>query len=213
MAYRQRRRTFRKRRTYRRRSGGMWNIAKKAASKLVKYYLNPEYKFLDDTSTTTVSSAGSIDATICTLAQGDTVNNRNGNSIKVTSHLLRYTITRNSLADTTSIRLVLFTDVSSAGVGPSVTDVLQNASVLSPLNQVNGSRFKILMDRHYSLSSDRPIITSQYFKKMNHHIKYLDATANSSSLGQGPIYMLMISNQATNTPTLAFQSRMRFLDN
>jgi len=202
-----------KRRAYRKRGGGLWSLAKKAASGVVKYYLNPEYKFLDNANSLSAPNTGVMVSNMSLIALGDTDSTRNGNSIKATSHLLRYTITKASAATATAIRIILFTDISSDGAVPAVADLLDNASNLSPLSQVNGSRFHILMDRMYNLSADTPIITRQYYRKMNHHIKYLDGTANNTSLGQGPIYMCLISNEGTNTPTVAYQSRIRFLDN
>lgn len=204
------------RRRYRKRGGlasTAWRLAKKAARGVVKYYLNPEYKFSDYASTGPISNAGTVFSNINFLPLGDTAESRNGNSIKVTSHLLRFNIIRNTAATATTFRFIIFTDVSSNGAVPAVVDVLDNSSALSPLNSTNGARFHILMDRTYTLSADKPIVASQYFRKMNHHIKFIDNTASNSSLGQGPIYMLAISNETTNTPTFALQSRIRFLDN
>lgn len=187
-------------------------MAKKAAQGVVRYYLNPEYKFLDSTPAITPGTGGLI-TNISAIALGDTANDRNGSSIKVTSHLLRGTLTKAAAATATKVRVIIFADTSSNGALPVVADVLQTSNQDSPLNKVNGSRFTILFDKSYVLSNDTPMRQFKHFKKMQHHIHYLNGTSATSAMGQGPIYMLTISNEASNTPTVSVNSRMRFLDN
>lgn len=220
------RRPYKKRNTtYRRlkkgyQTGGMWGLAKKAATGVVKYYLNPEYKFLDYTtaaSPITPSSAGTVIANPCLVALGDTSTDRNGNSIKITSILLRATIAKHASAPSTRVRVIMFSDVSSAGAIPSIGSVLQTITnddgVISPMNRLNGSRFRIWMDKTYTMDTDSPTKGINSFRKCSHHIKYLDGTAAATSLGQGPIYLAFISDQSANLPTVELYTRMRFLDN
>lgn len=210
-----RRRTFCRRRNFRRRRGGsMWTLAKKAASKVVRHFLNPEYKFLDVQPAFSITNTGTVFADTSYVAQGDAATNRNGNSIKITSMLTRLAFIWNTAAASGSaVRLIFFTDASSAGVVPAVTDVIQSANVQAPMNRLNGSRFKVIRDYTIVLSSDKPRVNIESFKKMSHHIKYLDGTATATSLGQGPIYMLAISNEGLNYPSISGYVRMRFLDN
>lgn len=209
------RRRYRKRfrrRAYRKRGGGFWNIAKKAAQGVVRYYLNPEYKFLDS-SPTVAPANGGIMTNLSAIALGDNDTDRNGSSIKVTSHLLRGTLTKAASATATKVRVIIFSDTSSNGALPVVADVLQTSNQDSPLNKVNGSRFTVLFDKSYVLTNDTPMRQFKHFKKMQHHIHYLNGTSATSAMGQGPIYMLTISNEPTNAPTVSVNSRMRFLDN
>ncbi|QGH72136.1 MAG: capsid protein [CRESS virus sp. ctbTJ1] len=200
------------------RKGGVWGLAKKAASSVVKYYLNPEYKFLDSAANLNPTNSGNIVSVQSLIAYGDAENNRNGNSIKVTSMLYRATATLGTGATSTKYRIMIFTDTSSAGAVPTVNTVLQapggaNPLILAPLNRNNGSRFHVLLDRTYILDQDDPKKHIQIFKKMNHHIHYLDGTAAVTALGQGPIYIMHISDEATNYPTVDWNCRLRFLDN
>lgn len=205
-----------KRRAYRKKGGSLWNLAKKAASGVVKYYLNPEYKFLDNNANTTITNTGTILSSQSLIAQGDDATSRDGNSIKVTSWLFRATMDING-TNNARVRIVAFIDASSNGVVPLISDVFQSTLgnlIISPMNRVNGKRFKVLFDRSFILDNDDPKKTCEVFKKMQHHIHYLDATASTSSLGQGPIYIALISDQPlANAPSFSMTSRMRFLDN
>lgn len=211
--YRSRRPIYK--RTYRRRkanNGGLWNIAKKAAGKVVKYYLNPEYKFLEAINTVTPSNTGSVQP-LSIITQGDQNTMRSGNEIKVTSALMRATITKAAAATATKVRCIIFSDVSSNGAVPALADVLQTANQDSPVNRVNGTRFTVIMDRSYVLDNDKPMKQLYWYKKLQHHIHYLTTDNTNGSLGQGQIYFLTISNESTNAPQVAYNSRMRFLDN
>lgn len=197
-------------------STGMWGLAKKAAQGVVRYYLNPEYKFLDNNSNFSVANTGTIISAYSLIAQGDDATSRDGNSIKVTSWLFRCTMDING-TNNARVRIVAFTDTSSNGTVPLISDVFQSTLgnlIIAPMNRVNGKRFKVLFDKNYILDNDDPKKTCDVFKKMQHHIHYLDATAATSSLGQGPIYVAFISDQPlANAPTVSSTSRMRFLDN
>lgn len=214
MAYRRYgRKRFRGRGRRRRGGNSMWNLAKKAASGVVKYYLNPEYKFLDYDTGLTISNTGTVLSGVNLIATGDDSTNRDGNSIKITSWLLRWSCTINASATSTRFRIVIVTDTASHGAVPAVTDILESASTLSPLNKTNGSRFTPLYDRMFALDADDPMKVGKIYKKMQHHIHYLNNTAATTSLGQGPIYVLAISSEATNVPSFSINNRFRFLDN
>lgn len=217
MPGRRRRSSTRRYRRFKRayRKGGVYGVAKQAAKSIVKYYLNPEYKFLDSNASLNALSTGNIVSAQTLVAYGDAENTRNGNSIKVTSMLYRATVSLGTSATSTKYRIMIFTDTSSAGAVPTVGTVLQTGGALvnAPMNRNNGSRFHVLLDRTYILDSDDPKKHIQIYKKMNHHIHYLDGTANTTSLGQGPIYIMHISDEATNAPLIDWNCRLRFLDN
>ena len=193
-------------------SGGLWGLAKKAATGVVKYYLNPEYKYLEAVNTITPVSTGTVQP-LATISQGNGQTNRDGNSIKVTSLLIRATLTRNASATATKVRIIIFSDTSSNGATPALADVLQTANQDSPINRVNGARFTIIKDKSYILDSDQPMAQMYIYKKMQHHVHYLTTDNTVASQGQGFIYLLAISSEATNAPQIAYNSRMRFLDN
>lgn len=201
-----------KRRAYRKRGGSLWNLAKKAASGVVKYYLNPEYKFLDYTNTSSPSASGLV-IPLAILTQGDQNTMRSGNEIKITSFLMRGTILKNNVAGNTKLRMIVFSDLSSNGATPAVADVLQTANQDSPLNRVNGTRFKVWADQSWLLDDDDAMKSIYLFQKKQHHVHYLTGDNTTASQGQGFPYVLFISNENTNFPQVSINSRMRFLDN
>lgn len=226
MAFLARRRGYRRRygRSFGRRRRGMrksstwgstaWNLAKKAAAGVVKYYLNPEYKFLDWTNTTiSPSSTPEVYGDVSWLAAGTTEITRTGNTVKFTSLQMHFTLSKATAATQTLVRLVLVSDISSNGVAPDWLDVFETASVTAFINKDYGRRFHIIYDKVVTLDTNYPQKVVKVYKKLQHHVKYLDSTASDAALGQGAIYFLVMSNEATNTPLVSTRSRVRFLDN
>jgi len=223
MAYLARRRGYRRRgygrrRRYSRKSSSWgntaWNLAKKAATGVVKYYLNPEYKFLDWTDTTvSPSTTPEVYGDPSWLATGTSETARTGNTVKFTSLQMHFSMQKHASATNTLLRLVLVSDISSNGTAPAWTDVFESASTTAFINKDYGRRFHILYDRTVTLDANYPQKVIKFYKKLQHHVKYIGTTAADASLGQGAIYFMTMSNENTNTPLMSVRSRVRFLDN
>lgn len=181
----------------------------------VKKLLNVEVKFNDTSGTSIPNNTGGI-ATISAMTKGTNYNQREGNSIKNMSIQWRGTASINASATETFVRLMIFRDNECQGAYPAVTDVLQSASVVSPLNHLNGKRFKILSDKVYSLSiNGRENLSFKHFIKIDKsHCKYNDANAGDvTDQREGALMYLIISNEATNKPSCQLYFRQRFVDN
>ena len=220
MVYRNYRRNNRKRNYRRRRTRNSswgntaWQLAKKAASGVVKYYLNPEYKFLEWTNTTfQPSTTPQVFGDPSWLAAGTSDITRTGNTIKVTSMQAKILMTRNTSSTLTQVRCVFFYAIAPDGALSSFTQVFESNDVNAYINKDYGIDYKIFWDKVYLLDVYHPQREIKIYKKLQHHIKYLDGTAGDAALGSGAIYFACISNEATNTPIVRIRTRMRYLDN
>lgn len=193
-------------------------MAKKAWStaKYVKSLINVEKKFCDITSGGTTSSTGAV---FCAnlLALGTTYNTRTGISVKSKSWLFRLTLAR-AVANTSPInivRLILFIDNENQSALPAASDVLESVTMESPLNHLNGSRFRILSDRHITMSLNGTEGRSvEIYKSLSHHMKYNNGnTGTITDIREGSIFFLLVTDQASNQPAFQYYSRLRFVDN
>lgn len=240
MPYPRRRRTYR-RRTYRRPSrrssaSSHWsgfnkfissatsvdNLTKLAESaywgvQRLSRLVNVEVKKFDAVvaSGTAVNSTGSA-YPLHEIAQGDTDQTRDGNSIKPLSNLLSIQLANNATAVNTRLRVLLVKDLQQiADTTPAVSDVLDGSVasfVDAPLNNLAVGRFKILKDRTFTLTTvSAPVINFKWYTKLYGHIRY-NGTA-STDVQKGGLYLLFVSDQATNTPTMGFNTRLSFTDN
>lgn len=182
----------------------------------LKSVLNPERKFLDFVGTNfAVINTGTFDY-LSGIAQGDGVNARSGNSVKLSSMLFRATISLDPAATVSSnVRVLLFYDKDNLGTAPAVTDLLQNVTVHSPLelSTQTGGRFQVMYDRVFSLNLTRQNTNIKVYKKLSHHLKYGGTTAAQADARSGAMYLLLLSDATVNFPRINLTNRIRYYDN
>ncbi len=182
--------------------------------KYLKSVVNVESKVIDDTTSSTANTAGVI-TNISLIAEGSDYNERNGRRIKLQSLQIRGQLTQHASATNTSLRVIIFKTRNNQSAEPAVLDVLQFASENSMLNASdNQGSFTVVSDRTVHMSN---VNSTNYGYNMYHkiqtHIDFSGSAATEASIGRGALYALLISNEASNTPTVNFHSRIRFVDN
>lgn len=189
-----------------------YRLAKRANS-----LLNVEYKSVDTAANGPFTTAPAISLLSNTI-QGTGVSNRTGNSIKLKSLHDKMILQVNSAATTHNVaRIILFIDKDSRGSAPTGADLLVSTTdINSPINLFNGKRFIVLFDKHYTVSpatSGQSAFTINYFKKFNMDITYQASGGSVADSDTNNIYLCTLCSSATNPPTLAYYSRLRFIDN
>lgn len=219
------RRSYGRRRYYRRRSAprstgfsGMTvgQVASKALSIAngLRGIINSELKHYDEAlGATAVSSAGSVTSLVSGISQGDTNNTITGNSILMKQFHIIGNLLINASATVSRVRVMLVQDTRPVGgATPAVTDILNASTVRSFLNiddQLN--RFRVLKNRLFILSqaTTPEEITFTWHVKKTQHIKFND----SQQVILNDLLLLVLSDESTNTPTIAYSTRLRYYDN
>ena len=194
--------------------GDVWSLAKRTAAGLneIRKLVNVEEKFLDVSGSQTVSSTGSIVA-LSQIAQGSDYTNRVGDSIKLQRIEFRAKYIMNTASTGTILRVIIFRDLFQQGVDPTVTNVIGGTGALNPKNFLLRDRFSLLYDELCYMSNvgeDGGVI--QFSMPHEGHVKYIGTTAATASNGFGSIYMLLLSDEATNVPTFTWHSSIYFTD-
>ncbi len=166
----------------------------------------------------TLTVAGAIDDAgsifqLTNIAQGDTNQLRDGNQIKVLYVGGRIQWTQNDTARITFVRTMIVQDRQQiADAAPAVGTVLQSASVNAYLNTNTLGRFKVLYDKVHTLSdTGTEAVFLRVNLPMNSKVRY-NGTALTDIQKNG-IFLLLISTQPINTPSVASSLRVRFTDN
>lgn len=180
---------------------------------LLKSLVNSEYKYIDSgTVGITFNNTGTV-SYLTDVAQGLGDEDRIGNTILLKDIIFRCEIAMNATASATSVRVILFCDKETDGTSPTVTQVLETASYLSPLNQDSSKRFVVLHDIGFSMSIyNNRIISDKFYKELNIHTRYDGSGATVADARQNQIFLLTISNEVTNVPTINYNSRIKFYD-
>lgn len=165
-------------------------------------------------STSSYTNSGAISC--CTLISQGVDSGRVGLSILAKSFELRLRATIHASATFTTLRLIVFTDNMQQGTLPTVTEVLESASMLAQYEADNNlGRFGKLYDGIINLdsSSKQGDYLNVTIPLGNKHIKFNGTGATQADQGKQSIYVLGISNEATNAPSVDWVSRVRYYDN
>nr|UOF81226.1 capsid protein [Cressdnaviricota sp.]UOF82999.1 capsid protein [Cressdnaviricota sp.] len=199
--------TYQKR-NYRKYSNRNNSLAKKAYRLAKKAYKLPELKYHEESLTpSSVSGTGSIRET-CGIAEGSTDNQRIGATIHPTSLKIRCTFKLNAAATDTLIRMIVFRWISEAPA--SLSEILETATVNSFKSQNLRYQSEIMYDRVFRLSTaEKPELFLQKSIKLN---KYISYPSSSSTSNRNGIYIAFVSDEAVNTPTITYTSRLFYRD-
>lgn len=173
--------------------------------------VNVEVKNHDVVTSLGVPATGIVHD-LSVIAAGTTNNTRDGSGIKVMSLNLRGHIQIHASSVASSFRIILFRGKNENEIAPTVSTVLQAADVNSFKNEDNKFQTKILIDQTIQVGSQTSSRRKhvRFNEKLFGHINYSAATTDIES---GGVYLLLISTEASNTPTFAYTSRLTYVDN
>lgn len=120
-----------------------------------------EKKAIDTTITSTAVSTTAVITPINLCSQGTAVNNRVGSKILVRSINIRGAVladlasalTASNNAPPQTVRMVVYVDKQPNGATITATDLLETASVFSPIALANRDRFLILKDKYFNIGA------------------------------------------------------------
>jgi hypothetical protein len=202
-------------------AGDAWSLAKRTAAGLneIRRLINVETKFIDTTWTQTTSTTGNVSA-LSAIAQGLTSTTRVGDSIKLQHIEVRGKVTVNAAATNSIIRICVVRDLDGYGTPPTNSQIFQlNANVSAPLSAPkfqNRNRFSILYDDVVTVQSVLSQGTSTYpfYYSSAHagHCLYLGTDATDASNGKGTVYIVTVSDETVNLPSVSSYTRILFTD-
>lgn len=185
-----------------------WEL-QKVKKQLKRMIPKQEWKVKDATAAAAVVTTTATQVHLTNIVQGITENDRIGNRFRVRSWLLRLGIQPNVTAVQNFLRVIL---VKNDDGGSSVTmaELLEAATdYSSPLNDGFGQSFKVLFDKTYAVSTtgSGPQVDKIY-RKLNIPVEWnADSAVTKNSL-----HLILLSDQATNGPTVKYYSRIRYTD-
>ncbi|AUM61747.1 capsid [uncultured virus] len=176
----------------------------------------PEFKVVDSVGSTAVSTTATL-TLLNGLAEGDSATTRDGRQVLFKSLQLYERGTLHASATNTTIRSIIFLDKQPNETAPTAAALLATAvagGVDAFRNLDNRKRFVILHDSRMVLSTDFPERVHEHYKKMSLVSQYDSGNAGTiADITSNSLYLLQISDEATNTPTQIFNVRLRFIDN
>lgn len=194
--------------------------------------INVEYKNLDTPITAVLSAATASPLNgfsqffpLTQMAQGDSPNQRNGNSILLKSLMLRHNFTLNAgppALDHVNIRMMLVRWDSASGItSPDIHNILDDpidalgwVRVFRNIDNVNVRNFKVLWDKRITLDTDyKSEVTIDKYFKLRHHAKFVGSALNQMAFGHLFMVYMYDNLAASGSFTLNADARLRYIDN
>jgi hypothetical protein len=220
MVYRKypRRKTYGRKKSWYNKKYSTLQLARKAFAgvKYIRGLVNSEMFHVDTDISLTPTGSGSI-INLTSLSQGDTSALRTGNSIYIRNLVFRGRAAINSsVTGNTRIRWMLIQDKQQVSdTTPSVSDIMSTTGPESLLNLSNSGRFSILKSSEFVLypsgTNTQSVRLIDYYRKMSLHVRY-NGTA-STDIQRNGLYLVFISSETTNTPTISGTVRIGYRDN
>lgn len=183
----------------------------------LKNLINVEFKWVDTQLNSTISSSGTF-LLLNGIAQGDAAQTRDGAQARLKSLESSANFTLNAAATNATIRCIIFIDLQTDATTPALADVLDNSGLTDPTyasrNLDYRNRFLILKDYRFSLSSTGMQRKNWHnYRKLDLKTVYSGTGATIASIRSQPLYILYVSDSASNNPAITAHHRIRFIDN
>jgi hypothetical protein len=169
-------------------------------------------------NSTTIGTGGSIQTPLA-IAQGNDVGNRTGNSIRLSSLALNFSVRINSSASNTFVRMIVALDIDREGSTniPAITDILDSADPLSFYNinqELETRRFIILIDKTFALSAvSNTNDVFQWRSARTDHVFYQGTSSAAASLARNTVSVFLLSSEGVNLPTYNLFFESKYYDN
>jgi hypothetical protein len=198
--------------------GNAGSLAVRTAETLkqVRKLINVETKNLSTTITsTTVDMAGTV-TPLTLIPQGSDQVQRIGDSVHLSSVFVGAYVTMHASAAHTCVRFILVRDLENQGVAPSIGSIiLSNGTaehVVAPYVHKLRERWGVLGDDIFAMSSGESTVLLKWNIAHRGQVRFLTTGSDQASQGAGSVYLVMVSNEPTNMPTVKGIAEVLYTD-
>jgi hypothetical protein len=160
------------------------------------------------TSNTGIASTtvGTVVNLTNSIVQGDDLNQRSGDQIKIVKNTLHFRAT--AVTTSQSFRVIIFKDLTNRGSTPAVTEILNSANYMvmytpTPMQQ---SRFKIYADFMLDCNINGETIKHKYVTWKGTKCFYNGSTAVATANGPGALFFLLIGEAGSGLWDWSYQA-------
>lgn len=209
-------------RNYRRKRYSKGKYCTKRELKKVERKLQGEVKtFITSTTNSFVHplTGTPIRNPIPLIIQGDTVQNREGNKVKILHFGIKGIIKQDTAVTHQNVRIMIFKDTQNNGTLPTMAQLLfstvADRNMVTHLNMQYRSRFKVLYDRLFALTvTDKIEIGFEKKFSQSYTMNYSGNTGGIADFNGSGYFIYAWSDEPTvNYPTLTYSVQLKFIDN
>lgn len=193
---------------------------------LAKQIPDPETKWFDVAIDTGITATGSV-FLLAGIPSGTFQNQRIGNRVVCTSHAWKMTLAGDATVTNNSfVRIIFFvwkSLIDNTHPVPTIADILDptaitilGSGVNAPYLRGASDAFRVLSDKVYVLASGQSYLqVEKWYKKLWANIQFSDIIppALTDIPTYNGLFVAVMSDQATNAPTIQAVHRLNYQDN
>ncbi len=180
----------------------------------LRRFINTEFHYIDTTASTTATTTPTL-VLLNGTTLGDTTTTRTGQSIKMDRSDLRFQLSVNATSLVNYIRIIAVVDKQTNATAMTAADLLVTPNTVSPYTFGSQQRFIPLYDETFALSTYGPgAITKSIGLSTNQHVTF--NTVNGGTVADivtNSVYLIFLSDQGANPPSILYYNRLWFVDN
>ncbi len=204
--------------SYRKKAGNFnyWDVGDKLWNdvKRLKSLINTEFKSIDLATTGVITTTASI-TLLNGLVKGDDFDNRDGRVVRLKSIQYHIEAVMNTTPINDSLRIMIVIDKQPNEINMVIADLIDATNMTSFRNLDQRKRFVILKDTVLDMSIGRGTIArDSWYKKFDMKTTYDDSDAGTIvDITTNALYLVLFSTEASNGPSVARTTRIRYIDN
>ncbi len=180
----------------------------------LRRFINTEFHYIDTTASTTATTTPTL-VLLNGSVLGDTTTTRTGQSIKMDRSDFRFQLSVNATSIINFVRIIVVVDKQTNATAMTAADLLVTSNTVSPYTFGSQQRFIPLFDETFALSTYGPgAITKCIGLSTNQHVTY--NTVNGGTVADivtNSVYLIFLSDQGANAPSILYYNRLWFVDN
>lgn len=172
-----------------------------------------ELKIIDSANSATASTAF-VTIPLVQIQQGTSFVERVGYQVTVNSLDLRLKFDIGAAvigSPNAIVRCIVYRDLQQIdSTTPAGLDVLSTADPVSQRNYYNQYRFQFVRDMTFQMNQYRPVVFKRLQLQLNTNVRF--SGAGLASVTKNGYYLMIISSNSVNPPTVQWWNRVKFTD-
>lgn len=192
---------------------GAWYLAKLAAMRVIKNYVNTERKYFDVAPSALAPGTTGVVQPLSLIPLGAGASQRDGRQVKAVSLDIRFVVQLHPTAVADAFRLILVR--AKTDIAPTLTDIIVSANTLAPRNLDEVRDYEVMKETILNMDHDKnSILQFSWHLNMASKLQFAAAdTAGQANPEWGHFYIMMIARENTYQSDCLLWSRLRYIDN
>lgn len=183
--------------------------------RIIKKQTAGEWGIKDVTPATQTPTSTSTLYLLSGLTNGGGATQRDGRIVWWKSFLATMAVAKHASATHTNLRAIVFYDRQPTGAAPTAAQLLDLSSVTAIFAHRNldfRNRFKVIRDKRVQVDANFPEKYVKMYNKFNLRSVYDDSNnGDITDINSGALYLLLVADEATNSPNVDLNMRLRFM--